>query len=448
MRRWPLSLVLALSACAAPLTPNTPPQQIAGQPPAIREFPSQGAIPTPMPGAVGGTRGEAMSAAPGMPMADSAGGAIAPTAPSAPRPAPIDIMPPIDPSPQIPPEPGLLTAGEWDDLAHWDFWLGLLQDSEWRHMPTTWGLNTQQRFAVQVTGPNGPMADVPVTLQRGESVVFEGRTNHQGQVHLFAGLLASSSLEGPFTAVANLGSETLQAEVKAGSVTSLTAETALAPALNADLMLVVDTTGSMGDELEYLKRELENVSGRIAERNSADLKLRLSTNFYRDLTDEYVVRPFSFTEDASEVRQQLNAQSAGGGGDFPEAVDVALQDAVDEHRWSPTARARLLFLVLDAPPHQGEDNLRRLRTSLTRAAAKGIRIIPIASSGVDKDTEFLLRMMAIATGGRYVFLTDDSGIGGSHLKPTIGEHKVEKLNDLMVRIANEYIGETQNSTQQ
>jgi hypothetical protein len=240
------------------------------------------------------------------------------------------------------------------------------------------------------------------------------------------------------------GGETLTRDFEPAAANGLTtlslkATTQPEPLVQADLMLVVDTTGSMGDELEYLKTELKNVSAQILAQSRPDLKLRLSANFYRDRGDEYVVRPFPFTSSSDEVSQQLAAQSANGGGDFPEAVDYALQDAIEEHAWSPTARARLLFLVLDAPPHQEPQTLNRLRTSLLRAAARGIRIIPVASSGIDKETEFLLRMLAIVSGGRYLFLTDDSGVGQSHLKPTIGQFSVEKLNALMVRTARAYI---------
>ena len=42
------------------------------------------------------------------------------------------------------------------------------------------------------------------------------------------------------------------------------------------------------------------------------------------------------------------------------------------------------------------------------------------------------------TGGTYIFLTDDSGIGYSHLEPIIGEYKVEKLYDIIIRTINEY----------
>ncbi len=65
-------------------------------------------------------------------------------------------------------------------------------------------------------------------------------------------------------------------------------------------------------------------------------------------------------------------------------------------------------------------------------------MIPVASSGIDKQTEYLFRNEALLTGGTYVFLTDDSGIGNEHLAPSIGEFMVEYLNDLLVRVINEY----------
>lgn len=42
-----------------------------------------------------------------------------------------------------------------------------------------------------------------------------------------------------------------------------------------------------------------------------------------------------------------------------------------------------------------------------------------------------MRAMAVATGGKYIFLTDDSGIGNPHLTPET-PFEVEPLNDLMV----------------
>ena len=74
------------------------------------------------------------------------------------------------------------------------------------------------------------------------------------------------------------------------------------------------------------------------------------------------------------------------------------------------------------------------------AAEQGIRIIPVASSGVDGETEFLLRSWALMTGGTYIFITNDSGIGGGHKEAEVGEHTVEFLNECMIRVACEYCG--------
>ena len=49
-----------------------------------------------------------------------------------------------------------------------------------------------------------------------------------------------------------------------------------------------------------------------------------------------------------------------------------------------------------------------------------------------------MRQEAIYTGGTFIFVTDDSGIGGQHLDPDIPDAVVERLNDLMVRIVDGY----------
>jgi len=189
----------------------------------------------------------------------------------------------------------------------------------------------------------------------------------------------------------------------------------------------------MGDEIRYLQSELTNVIERVKD-SLPDHKIRLASVFYRDLGDSYVVIKKDFTEDIVEAVKYLQSQSAGGGGDYPEGVDTALAVSVNELSWSAEASSRLLFMVLDAPPHEEKENLELLEKTIPVASEKGIRIIPLACSGVNKSTEYLLRSMALATNGTYVFLTDHSGIGNPHIEPTTDEYEVELLNDALVRI--------------
>ncbi len=52
-----------------------------------------------------------------------------------------------------------------------------------------------------------------------------------------------------------------------------------------------------------------------------------------------------------------------------------------------------------------------------------------------------MRASALLTGGQFMFLTDDSGIGNAHDEPNINAYYVERLNPLLVRmIAGELSG--------
>ncbi|MFV0399280.1 MAG: VWA domain-containing protein [Oscillospiraceae bacterium] len=343
--------------------------------------------------------------------------------------------------PQPQPEAGTLTAGEWNDNQNYSFLLNLMDGhSEWKNFSNYWKINLERRVAVTVTSSNGqPIANVKVELLTAtEKVLWEACTDNNGVAYLFDGIALQSGRQ-PVAIQASLGSlvNTIpyngeaECEIVLGK-----APKASEPSL--DIMFMIDTTGSMGDELEYLKLELEDVIGQVRTQN-ANIPVRLSVGVYRDVEDDYIVRSTPFETSISTPVKFLQKQSANGGGDFEEAVEDALNDAIHEHDWNSEATARLLFLVLDAPPHNTTQNLEYVPQLMADAAAQGIRIIPIASSGIDKNTEFLLRSMSVTTGGSYVFLTDHSGVGNSHLEPTIGSYEVEYLNDLLVRLIDQYL---------
>lgn len=341
-------------------------------------------------------------------------------------------------------QPGQLTAGEWNDLDDWDFWRALFEGdgSEWAPQESHWGYFTAGRMPVEVRADGSPVTDAEVVVVRAttEELLWAARTDNMGRAELFPGLFGDE-IATSVVVTASAGGESVSVEIDEwNAVEALVVELPQSePELTVDVMFVVDTTGSMGDELEYLKDEMADVIERIVDENDEDLSIRVSMNFYRDEGDTYVVNSHPFTGDIDTALDQLEGESAGGGGDYEEAVDQALSSAVNDHAWSPSARARLLFHVLDAPPHYESSIVESLHETTATAAEMGIRIIPVAASGVDKDTEFLLRFLDVSTNGTYVFLTDDSGIGGEHLAPTVGEYQVEFLNDLLVRLVSEAV---------
>jgi len=367
------------------------------------------------------------------------GAAERPAASAAPEAAPIappDTRP-VEPAPE--PQAGMLTAAEWNDNEHFDFFTDVLGRSEWKNMQDIWRIYPGHRVAVRVTDPQteAPVSGANVVLADGEGSLAAAVTDHTGTAYLYYDL-AGHGDETPVKVTAEKGGATAEAEIAEGETyvpISLAATETEDKAL--DLMFVVDTTGSMGDELEYLKTELRDVIHRVAGANEG-LRIRLSVNFYRDEGDEYVVRPFDFTEDIDEAVKQLAKQHSDGGGDTPEAVEQAFLNAVDEHDWS-RGSVKLMFFVLDAPPHSDKQSAPTdMRNCMIKAAEMGIRVIPVVCSGDSRETEFLMRTAACVTGGTYTFLTDDSGIGNPHLEPTVGEYQVEQLNALITRLINEY----------
>ena len=342
---------------------------------------------------------------------------------------------------------GIITAGEWNDVSNWPFWLDLLKKEEWRGHQQSWNLYPGNLGQLTLKD----QADLPLVGARVKisnkagQIRWEAQTDNFGKAVWLVNLFGESG-ETPATLPLVLTAEYQGQLYQLGDldpknlnlVQSIPVSRSLSD--QVDVLLVVDATGSMGDEIQYLKSEFRDVLVRSKQKLGL-LGLNVGSVFYRDQGDEYLTRSLSFTNQISSVVEFIGRQHAGGGGDFPEAVEVALEEAVSQQRWSPEARCRLLFLILDAPPHQTPEVIGRLREAIKLAAKKGIKIIPITASGIDESTEFLMRSLSLATNGTYVFVTDHSGIGNDHLEATVGSYRVEYLNDLMVRLIEKYAGQ-------
>lgn len=209
------------------------------------------------------------------------------------------------------------------------------------------------------------------------------------------------------------------------------------PARKLQLAFVFDTTGSMGDELSFLQREFRSIVASVRKRHP-DVAQEYALILYRDQGDEYVTRGIQLTPDVDEFTSFLSQQVADGGGDTPEAADEALRDAHERLAWdSSNDTARLLFWIGDAPPHA-----HRIAASLGHAdalAKEGVRVYPVAASGVDDTAEAVFRTTAYVTGGQYIFLTDDSGVGDPHAKPKFPCYFVEKLKGLVIRSVSDVV---------
>ncbi|MDD3477994.1 MAG: VWA domain-containing protein [Candidatus Izemoplasmatales bacterium] len=338
---------------------------------------------------------------------------------------------------------GQLTAAEWIDVEHYDFYLSLFapdqdqSDGVFQSYQALGYFDTLNMVHVQVTNGDAYVSGALVELvnELGNTIVST-ITNVFGQSYLFPGTDVVGEVtqivvtKGEATITVDYVYDSENRDVQVDLVADTTASEML------DIMFVIDTTGSMGDEISYLKAEIANVIAQVQEM-LPNVTIRLALLFYRDDSDAYVTRYYDFSTNISAQQLTLSLQNASGGGDYPEAVDTALNVAMQQ-AWSDASSTKLLFHVLDAPPHDDQESMTTFTNAIQTAAQQGIRIIPVASSGVDKWTEYLLRCEAMMTGGTYVFLTNDSGIGGDHIEATVGEYTVEYLNSLLIRLIVKY----------
>ena len=350
---------------------------------------------------------------------------------------------------------GMITAGAWNDNDNYKMWVSLfnqgnaeeeIQDGKFYSYTVRgnlWGFNSLNRVKVNVTSAGAPVSGATVVAYSTDgNALFSAVSDAQGNAYLFVnevdGTVAVTSGEGSAKADFSLENRELSLELDSHS-----------EKLNViEIMFVVDVTGSMGDEINFLKAELADVIDRIA-KNDSQTVIKLAFIFYRDVDDKVPFDEYEFLDvtnaDGMHQRQEdLEKQQASGGGDYEEAVDEALERAVNA-QWSTGATTKLIFHVLDAPAHSGSEYEDKFNAAVIKAAEKGIRICPILCSGAAEITEYTMRQAAIYTGGTFIFVTDDSGIGNSHYDPNIPNITIELLNSMLVRLVKGYhTGEFEN----
>ncbi|MCL6273557.1 carboxypeptidase-like regulatory domain-containing protein [Muricauda sp. 2012CJ35-5] len=333
---------------------------------------------------------------------------------------------------------GILTAGEINDIQDFQEWRKTLKRKEYQKIQEDWGFYLENKLEVSIANnKNEPLANISVKVfndnPSSNSPIMKTKTDAFGKAIIFKDL-HSRKLDEYYYVQVQHNSKIHGKKINANAKTVDFTLNEKSVAKNVDIMFTIDATGSMGDEMDYLKEELRDIINRIDDNIGSK---RVALTFYRDVNDEYLTRDFDFDSDIEKVQRNLNRQSANGGGDYQEAVDEALKVSMSKS-WDVNAKAKLLFFLLDAPPHLTEQSVGLIQKQIKIAQEKGVKIVPVVASGADKTVEFLMRFFSVSTNGTYVFLTDDSGIGNKHLKPTKEDYSVEKLNDIIVRIVKKY----------
>ncbi len=182
-----------------------------------------------------------------------------------------------------------------------------------------------------------------------------------------------------------------------------------------EVVFLLDSTGSMSDEILSVKSHIQNIVEDTMSGNPRP-NVRIGIVTYRDHSPEdetYVYKMFDLTTDIDQVMDDLRDINAMGGGDGPEAVADGLHIAVHDIDWSGDAM-KVIFLIGDAPPHglggNGDSSFKQgcplgydhLEES-ELAAELGITIHTVGCSGIDDYNHGtdVFKKISKTTGGKY-----------------------------------------------
>ena len=299
-----------------------------------------------------------------------------------------------------------LKAGAADDNLQFGAFLRFLAETE---VPGP-RRDLSQRWIITVRDPSGaPVANAKIQAFDGEQLIVERTTYADGRALLFpsehpalrsprARLLVRAGTEQ--RSISLEGGRRLAIDVKLDQLRE-------APrAVPLDVVFVLDTTASMGDEIDRIKQTIDQIRLQISQIEPRP-DVRFGMVLYRDQGDEAPTQIVPLSPDGAEgsaFRAALAKVEAGGGGDTPEDVQSALEDLVTKMAWR-AGGVRLAFLIGDAPPHFDYGQTYTYQSAASEAARQGIKIAAIGCSGLDLVGEAVWRQVAQYTNGPFVFLT-------------------------------------------
>jgi Mg-chelatase subunit ChlD len=195
-----------------------------------------------------------------------------------------------------------------------------------------------------------------------------------------------------------------------------------------DVVFVIDSTGSMNDEIRTVKTHLTKIIKEVKGGQPSPY-LRVGVIAYRDYEDEedeYLYQKLELTDNIDKALRFIKDIEANGGGDLPEAVEYGLHVAINKMNWNDVhilqnqessrdlQTKKLIFLIGDAAPHgEGSDDNSYYQGSpfgfdykdkILEARDKDITIYTVSGSGIDDVGVKVFKEIARKTGGDYSHL--------------------------------------------
>ena len=336
-----------------------------------------------------------------------------------------------------------LKAGFSDDNAQFGYFVDFLKKyGDVEHFI----YDISERISIRVLDSAGkPVADASVVVRAGNETLASGLTRADGGYRFYPAATGTSAKA--FAVTAASGGKSVSTDVKRDGARlvelRLGGPRKIPDPLPLDVLFVMDTTGSMGEEIERLKATIEIIYANLTGLKPRPL-VRFGLVLYKDRGDEYVTQVVPFTDDLDAFQAKLDPVRADGGGDGPEDLESALDDAVNAMDWNEDG-LRLAFVVTDAEAHLDYNRDYTYVDAAVDARDRAIKLYTIGTGGLPLEGEYLLRQVAQLTDARYIFLTygegseAEGGAEGSVSHHTGSNFQTDKLEAIIIRFVKEEV---------
>jgi hypothetical protein len=161
----------------------------------------------------------------------------------------------------------------------------------------------------------------------------------------------------------------------------------------ADIIFVLDCTGSMQGEIDAIKDAITSFADTI---EAEGVRARVGLVAFRDRLhgEEAQVLTFQgqpFTADATAFRREVSQLKAGGGGDLPESsldgVMLALRQPFNAEG------TKVVVLVTDAPPHIPDKETKTIQEVVKAIRSVGIQQFYLVIRTQDPNSQVYLRLL-------------------------------------------------------
>ena len=166
----------------------------------------------------------------------------------------------------------------------------------------------------------------------------------------------------------------------------------------AEIMFVLDCTGSMQGEIDTIKTTITDFVDTI-EKDNVRVKVGLIEFRDRLINEDHRVLKFNgeiFTNNPEIFRKEVEKLKADGGGDIPESSLDAIMLALNQP-FTPEV-TKVIVLITDAPPHIPDQETKNIAEVMEKIKEKNIDQIHLVIRNEEEDSKIYRQLIGVAKG--------------------------------------------------